>query len=435
MLGKLPWNILLPVEEILPQKWVGMNKSFKVRIKVHKMENIRFYFLSVIFVLLVTVSNGQKLESKNYHTIREGLKNSSLKFEREKIGRVVFLGGSITFGNGWRDSVCNFIQTEYPETEFDFINAGVPSMGSTPGAFRFENDVLKNGKVDLLFLEAAVNDDTNQMAPDEIMRAMEGIVRHAKTANPLCDIVIMHFVDPGKIENYKNGKVPEVIQLHEKVAEHYKVSTINLAKEVTERIAAGEFDWENDFKDLHPSPFGQSIYAQSMIQFLQNVLKSDESVHTTASELPEPLNKYSYSRGILVMPNPPKPIKGWKMFESWNPADGQGTRDNYINVPMLVGDYPGKIIKFQFEGNAVGIAVAAGPDAGIIEYSIDESDWKRQDLFTQWSKNLYLPWFYTLGSGLKSGKHTLQIRLTNEKNPESTGNKCVLRYFYFNGTK
>jgi hypothetical protein len=99
---------------------------------------------------------------------------------------------------------------------------------------------------------------------------------------------------------------------------------------------------------------------------------------------------------------------------------------------MLVGNYPGKIIKFQFEGNAVGIAVAAGPDAGIIEYSIDGLRWQKKDLFTQWSKNLYLPWFYTLDSGLKNKKHTLQIRLTDEKNPESTGNKCIIRYFYFN---
>ncbi|HSO85894.1 MAG TPA: GDSL-type esterase/lipase family protein [Draconibacterium sp.] len=398
------------------------------------MKCFRFCFLLIIFVSGSIVSNSQKLDSKSYHTIRTNLVNSVNKFQKEKSGRVAFLGGSITHNTGWRDSFCNFIQKEYPETKFDFINAGVPSMGSTPGAFRFENDVLKNGKVDLLFLEAAVNDDTNSTPPEEIIRGMEGIVRHAKMANPLCDIVIMHFVDPGKMVDYRAGKIPGVIQLHEKVAEHYKISTINLAKEVTERIDAGEFDWENDFKDLHPSPFGQRVYAQSMMKFLQNALKSDESVQPTALPLPDPLDKHSYSNGILIEPNPPKKIKGWEMVENWNPADGKGTRDNYINVPMLVGNYPGKIVKFLFKGNAVGIAVAAGPDAGIIEYSIDESDWKKQDLFTQWSTDLYLPWFYTLGSGLKSGKHTLQIRLTDEKNPESKGNKCVLRYFYFNGT-
>jgi lysophospholipase L1-like esterase len=396
------------------------------------MKYFRFCFLSFLLIFFVSFSSAQKLDSKRYHTIRTNMVNSAIKFEKEKSGRVAFLGGSITHNPGWRDSVCSFIQKKYPETKFDFINAGVPSMGSTPGAFRFENDVLKNGKVDLLFLEAAVNDDTNQMESTEISRAMEGIVRHAKKANPMCDIVIMHFVDPGKIEDYKNGKVPEVIQRHEKVAEHYNISTINLAREVTERIDADEFNWENDFKDLHPSPFGQNIYAQSIKLFLESALKSNLSENAIMAEMPEPLDKYSYSNGILVEPNPPKPIKGWQMVENWNPADGKGTRANYINVPMLVGEYPGKIIKFQFKGNAVGIAVAAGPDAGIIEYSIDESDWKKQDLFTQWSSGLYLPWFYTLGSGLKAGKHTLQIRLTDEKNPESIGNKCVLRYFYFN---
>jgi sialidase-1 len=397
------------------------------------MKSFQFIVLSFLFWILIVGANAQKLDSNNYHTIRENLNNSATKFVNEKVGRVVFLGGSITYNSGWRDSVCNFIQQKFPETKFDFINAGIPSMGSTPGAFRFERDVLKNGKVDLLFLEAAVNDNANSTASNEILRGMEGIVRHAKAANPLCDIIIMHFVDPVKMEDYRNGETPEVIQLHEKVAEHYNISTINLAKEVTERIDAGEFDWENDFKDLHPSPFGQNIYFQSIKKFLENEMNTQISeINEISLNIPEPLDKNSYSNGILLGPNPPKPIKGWEFVENWVPTDGKSTRTNYVNVPMLVGNYPGKIIKFQFEGNAVGIAVAAGPDAGIIEYSIDGLRWQKKDLFTQWSKNLYLPWFYTLDSGLKNKKHTLQIRLTDEKNPESTGNKCIIRYFYFN---
>lgn len=399
------------------------------------MKSYKVVFLSVLFIGIISLSEAQKLDSGSYHTIRGNLNNSSIKFEKEKIGRVVFLGGSITYNPGWRDSVCSFMQQKFPETDFDFINAGIPSMGSTPGAFRFERDVFKNGKVDLLILEAAVNDDTNKTEAEEIIRGMEGIVRHAKTANPLCDIVIMHFADPGKMKSYRNDKIPEVIQLHEKVADRYNISTINLAKEVTERIDAGEFDWNNDFKDLHPSPFGQKIYFNSIKQFLVNSLVSDfVNGKMITSEMPAPLDKFSYSNGILVEPKPTKQIKGWKFVENWKPENGIGTRSNYVDVPMLAGDFPGKIIKFQFKGNAVGIAVAAGPDAGIIEYSIDNSDWKKQDLFTEWSQSLYLPWYYTLDSGLKNSKHTLQIKLTDEKNPKSTGTKCIIRYFYFNKT-
>ena len=67
--------------------------------------------------------------------------------------------------------------TGFPETEFEFIAAGIPSMGSTPGAFRLERDILSKGKIDLLFVEAAVNDPTNGRLPTEQIRGMEGIIR------------------------------------------------------------------------------------------------------------------------------------------------------------------------------------------------------------------------------------------------------------------
>ncbi|MEZ5105938.1 MAG: GDSL-type esterase/lipase family protein [Draconibacterium sp.] len=400
---------------------------------------MKIYYLVLLvgwFLFLNVKTDAQKLDSEEFHIHRSDLNHSFQKFQKEKSGRVVFLGGSITHNPGWRDSVCRFLQQKFPETNFDFINAGIPSMGSTPGAFRFERDVLKNGPVDLLFVEAAVNDDTNRRTPEEITRGMEGIIRHAKTANPDCDIIIMYFVDPGKMIDYRNREVPEVIQLHEKVARHYGISIINLAKEVTERIDTKEFSWDDDFKDLHPSPFGQQVYFYSMKSFLETAIEvSENNRQINMFSIPDPIDVYSYANGHLVEPNPNKRIKGWEMIEDWNPQDGKGTRNNYVNVPMLVGEYPGKIIKFHFKGNAVGIAVAAGPDAGIIEYSIDNSEWEKQDLFTQWSKGLYLPWYYTLAAGLKDGNHILQIRMTTERNAESIGRKCILRYFYFNGVE
>lgn len=388
--------------------------------------------LSLLFVFAGYI-DAQKLSYSAFHNHRNSLKNSYLKFKNEKEGRVVFLGGSITHNSGWRDSLMNFLQFHFPDTKFDFINAGIPSMGSTPDAFRFRRDVLKNGPVDLLFVEAAVNDATNRRSPAEITRGMEGIVRHALRSNPKTDLVMMHFADPDKMEDYRKNKVPEVIQLHEDVAIHYNIPTINLALEVTQRIDAGEFDWQHDFKNLHPSPFGQHIYFQSIKTFLVDAWTHDFSdKKITKNEIPKPIDKFAYSDGILIEPNPPKPIKGWEMHKNWHPADEAGTRPNYSNVPVLEGTYPGQVIKFPFKGNAVGIAVAAGPDAGIIEYSVDNSEWKELDLFTKWSKNLHLPWYYTLAAGLKNKKHMLQIRMTDRKNQNSTGKVCRLRYFYLN---
>ena len=345
---------------------------------------------------------------------------------------MAFLGGSITYNPGWRDSVCSFIQKEFPDTKFDFVNAGVPSMGSTPGAFRFENDVLKNGPVDLLFLEVAVNDQVNKARPLEITRAMEGIVRHAKLANPACEIVIMYFVDPDKINDYNKGIVPAEIVNHEKVALHYNIPSINLAREVTERIYNKEFTWEGDFIDLHPSPFGQIVYYRSISELLVKCWEKNNSSDRMPHPLPPKLDPFCYDKGVLVEVEEKNATEGWVYDKNWSPSDKASTREGYVNVPMLVGSKPGAILKFSFKGTAAGVTVAAGPDAGIIEYSIDNQEWKSVDLFTQWSAGLHLPWFYTLADGLKNGSHSIRIRLSSSKNEASTGTVCRIRYFYVN---
>ncbi len=375
-----------------------------------------------------------KLDSKNYQTIRSKLHNAQMVFEREKKGRVAFLGGSITANGGWRDSICTYLQKRFPDTKFDFIAAGIPSFGSTPGAFRFERDVLKNGNVDLLFEEAAVNDRVNGFGPETQILGMEGIVRHARESNPVMDIVMMHFVDPEKMTEYRKGITPPEIQNHEKVAAHYQISTINLAKEVTERIDNGEFTWENDFKNLHPSPFGQQIYYQSMKSFLDECwsgfVADDDKLK--AYPLPAKLAEACYNRGVLIPAIETHLAKGWNADLNWIPTDKTGTRADFTNVPMLIAETPGGTLKFDFEGNAIGIAVASGLDAGIIEYRIDKGDWQKQDIFTQWSSSLHLPWFYTLGYGLNEGSHRLEIRILPEKNIQSKGTACRIRYFYVN---
>jgi len=170
------------------------------------------------------------LSPAKYHIMRGSLKNSLIKIKRAgKRLRVAFLGGSITnMRKGWRAMLSDYLEKRFPQAEFEFIQAGVPSMGSTSDAFRLSRDVVNNGPVDLLFVEAAVNDAGLGRTDTEIIRAMEGIVRHARYFDPNTDIVFMYFVDQDKMKDYRQGKVPRVIALHEKVAEHYSIPIIAL---------------------------------------------------------------------------------------------------------------------------------------------------------------------------------------------------------------
>ena len=372
-------------------------------------------------------------EPSTFHVMRSTMNNSFIKFSKEKKGRVAFMGGSITEGSGWREKVCSYLVEKFPNTKFEFINAGISSTGSTPGAFRLEKEVLSKGIIDLFFEEAAVNDKTNGFNAAAQIKGMEGIIRHARINNPLMDIVVMHFVDPEKIADYKNGTIPDVIINHEKVADHYKVNTINLAKEVATRIEAGEFTWKEDFRDLHPSPYGHEIYARSIKHFLNKAFdKIEMSADYAPHMLPNMLDQYSYAGGNYLSVKNASSTSGWSVVENWKPIDGAGTRKQYVDIPALIAEKPGAEMKLKFSGQAIGICIVSGPDAGIIEYSVDGKKFKQVDLFTQWSSGLHLPWYIMLEDALKKKEHTLVVRISGEKNQKSKGNACRILHFLVN---
>jgi sialidase-1 len=385
----------------------------------------------VDFILAHTTADYDKF----HFDLRHGLTNSCIKFQRQKNGRVAFLGGSITYNPGWRNMVCEYLEQRFPETQFDFIAAGIPSTGSTPGAFRLTRDVLKDGPVDLLFEEAAVNDATNARTDIDHIRGMEGIVRHARILNPNIDIILMYFVDPEKMQTYNEGSVPAVIRNHEKVAEYYQLPSLNLALEVTERINAGQFDWANDFRNLHPSPFGQNVYFRSMKHLLDTawVEPLPENAKRTANPMPaKPLDPFSYYRGRYVDIGEAELVEGFVYDAAWKPGDGAGTRKGFVNVPVLKADRPDATLKFKFEGTAIGVFVTCGPDVGVIEYSVDQSPFRQVDQFTQWSSHLHLPWAYILDAELSAGDHELTLKTTDKKNPKSRGYACRIVHFLVN---
>ncbi len=363
-------------------------------------------------------------ESSAYIETPAGLSNALQKFKAGGVATVAFLGGSITFNPGWRTKTMKYLAEKFPGTKFTFISAGIPSLGSTPHAFRFGRDVLEQGVPDLLFVESAVNDRTNGFSEKAQVRALEGILQHAKTVNPKMDVVVMAFADPDKSGDWNAGKEPVEVLVHQKVARHYGAAFVNLAREVYDRINAGEFSWKYDFKDLHPSPYGQEVYFNT-IKTLLNTAPQKEAL----AGLPAPLDPGSYARGRYLGIEQAQKRKGFNYVQSWKPADGKGTRKGFVEVPVLVAENGRGSFELPFEGRAIGLAVVSGPDAGKISYSIDGKKARTQNLYTQWSGQLHLPWYIMLDDELKPGKHRLTVSLLPEKQPSATGSACRIVYF------
>lgn len=379
------------------------------------------------------------LPASAYHTMRSGLKNSQAIFSDTKKGTIAFLGGSITANPGWRDMLKEYFIAKFPETEFTFIDAGIPSEGSTSGSMRIQGDILAKGRVDLLFEEAAVNDRSAELRcdSDDRVRGMEGIIRQAREANEKMDIVIMNFVAPNKIEDYNNGITPQELLDFDRIANAYDIPTINLAKEVTDRINAGEFTWKSDFINLHPSPFGQKVYFRSMYHFLesayaQSATSGEVAPYPMPTELVDP---FAYNRGGYIDISEAKLGKGWSLDEAWKPKNDEKYRGEYIEIPRpaLVAEDSSRDLTLKFKGRAIGIMVMSGPDAGTVEYTIDGKEYDELDLFTSNSPHQHLARYFMMDNELDGDKtHTLKVRLADEANEKSTGNACRIISFVIN---
>lgn len=361
---------------------------------------------------------------------RAGLRQVPERLRARGGGRVAFLGGSITAAPGWREMVCSDLGRRFPGIPLDFVPAGVPSLGSVAGAFRFARDVLARGPVDLLFIDAAVNDEAGGDVA-EAVRGMEGIVRHARSRDPGMGVVLLHFADPPKLAAIRGGRMPEVIAGHEAVAERYGLPSVDCAQEVAERIAAGECTW-SEFGGVHPSPMGHRLYAEAVGRLLDAAWGPGAEVDGSFQDAP-PVDPASYDRGCLVDPGAARPGPGWVLHERWRPTGGAAVRNGFVDVPVLEAGRPGAALRLAFDGDAVGVFVVAGPDAGRLSFAVDGGPRGTWDLHTPWSGGVHLPVARVLAHGLPPGRHALDLAVSAEAHPPRAGHAVRIVHFLVNG--
>ena len=76
----------------------------------------------------------------------------------------------------------------------------------------------------------------------------------------------------------------------------------------------------------------------------------------------------------------------------------------------------------------VGLFVTSGPDAGRIEFRVDQGEFQTRDTMTRWSPGLHLPWAVILDDELPPGRHTVRVRIAPDHHTTSTG--TAVRVFH-----
>ena len=201
----------------------------------------------------------------DYISPRAGLKNCRLKFEQNKFGKVLVLGALAELP-GFREAIASELQRRFPNGKFEVV-----SGPDSPGAAD-------------LFLADTIASDKAGTDIDQIHAAEAGI-RAARTATPAIDIILLNLPTPAKIEAFNQNKVLPISTNPEKVADHYAIPSLNLAKEVTERIHAGELASDKDPKEL------AAVYARAARRLFDIIWKDPLSANAAVQPytLPNPL--------------------------------------------------------------------------------------------------------------------------------------------------
>ncbi len=397
------------------------------------MRSLLLHLISVIFLAgLLSVARSQDAVPPVIEMGARGVSNFIARLEKEQKAHVAFLGGSITQNQtGHTKMVPDWLREQWPNVEFTFTNAGLSSTCSTTGAFRLNRDVLSKGQVDLLIVEFAVNDDQDAMHDAQTAtRGLEGIIRQYFEANPTGDVISVQFVNPGILARAQRGEEAVSVSSHKAVARHYQIPSVDVGLALAREITAGRMTWENDYKDTHPNPAGYQ-FASNLITKVIDDTVSGETPQTVV--LPEPIDSLSYAGATMVDPQALSWLGGWKFGPVSKELLPLGNiRGDYTAFKTLRSDGAGDYLYHTFSGTMLGAFVLAGPDAGMLEVSIDGGEWKRVDLYHQHSKGLNYPRSVVLADRLTKSFHTAAIRVAEERNPESKGNTATILYFEVN---
>ena len=337
--------------------------------------------LLVLFTLVAAGLEPTRAEAPKYEPAkaelfrkRDGLGNVLAKLERGEPVKIGYLGGSITAAPGWRVQTLKWFQEQYPQAKVEEINAAIGGTGSDLGVFRVERDALQH-KPDLLFVEFAVND--GGASPENIWRAMEGIVRQTWARNSSTDICFVYTYRVGYEKDLVEGNCPRAASAMEMLAQHYGIPSINVALKVVELQQAGKLVYQAEEEQeaglvrfsqdgVHPLDAGHRIYTEVVAEAVKGMAGAEPVDHGAKLEKPfvedhwQAAKMVPVSRGMLA--------GDWKQL---GPDDQLAKSFGGRMGAIWEASEPGARLTFKFRGSIARIYDLLGPDGGQVTITVD----------------------------------------------------------------
>ena len=339
----------------------------------------------------------------------KGFMNRAAKGERLTVG---FIGGSITQGFSATDPekcyaarTFGWLKKVFPNTEFDYVNAGIGATDSQFGAARVQEDLLQR-LPDLVFVEFSVNDHSTP----HFCETYEGLVRQIYGSASAPAMVLIHnvYYDTGKSAAY----------YHAQVGRHYDLPCISIQNSIYPAVAAGRLPAEKITADfLHPNDLGHELVASVITNFLEKVIH--DKTQEPQEIFPAPLTENAYEHCVRLQYSNSTPGKS-VFVEDMTPQ--RDITDIFRNG-WSAGE-KGAYLEFAFRGTGAAVQyrrVKDGP-APIATAVVDENPETACVLdgtFDEtWGDKMELA---TIAEHLPYGEHRVRIEITETHENDKAG--------------
>jgi lysophospholipase L1-like esterase len=381
--------------------------------------------------------------------------------------KITFFGGSASEGLGaskpdlgFRSLLMRQLRQQFPGATLAENNSAIGGTGAWLGAFRTQTDALYGGAA-LVFVEFAV--DAPGASEAEESAAVEGIVRQILARDWTTDIVFLYALDRGQIGAYRQGRLPDRVAWHERIAEHYGIPSVDMGRFVADKIAASELTLDAACKDgLLTTDRGHALYMEAIRPLLDRCKTAAQEPgkpvpHKMPKPLcgnsPRPLGEGQGVRATSVSPRPLGEGQGvrasaalslpamdharcvpydWARLDAgWN-VGCQSSVDRFMHV--LQCDRPGAVLTLRFKGSQVGCYDLLGPDSGDLEFSIDGGAWKLRPNFDPACCTAPRPHGLPLATGLDAAEwHELRLRVAEKQPAGSQGRTARIGWLLVDG--
>ncbi len=304
--------------------------------------------------------------------IRNGFPNLVKKLGKEPV-TIGFLGGSVShMKRGWRLSLQEwFDETFIVEGGNKFIDVTMGGVGSATGVFLTKEKLFPE-KPDLVFIEFSINDQDKYLTPiEDTCNFVDLIIQIIRSSNNNADICFVYMLYSGQETQLRKGNLTHGIAAHEKIADYYGITSINIAKSIEEIDRSGLYTIETGkdislFRDYcHHSELGVKMCTSILSKSIDGILK-----YSLRCPAKEDIGKYSsfsdsrWSSAKIIRINKDM-ING---VCSWLDKDIPNFNTNrFLSLPAKTE------IKFSFKGIYFGFYFISGPNSPILSIKCNNS--------------------------------------------------------------